>query len=84
MDKKRLKIALAVLDAVRSTFPETNEFIDSTSKEECEKERITVDELIFYKFRSKAISLDKHFCFRFRFGTTALIFLFIDVERLGK
>ena len=35
--KKPTKIALAVLDAVRSTFPETNEFIDSTLKEECEK-----------------------------------------------
>ena len=40
MDKKRLKVALAVLNAVRSTFPETNEFIDSTLKEECEKERM--------------------------------------------
>ena len=47
MDKKRLKIALAVLDAVRSTFPETNEFIDSTLKEECEKEEITADDIIF-------------------------------------
>ena len=37
MDKKRLKVALAVLNAVRSTFPETNEFIDSTLKEECER-----------------------------------------------
>ena len=35
--KKRLKIALAVLNAARSTFPETNEFIDSFLKEECEK-----------------------------------------------
>ena len=41
MDKKRLKIALAVLNAVRSTFPETNQFTDSTLKEECEKERMT-------------------------------------------
>ena len=48
--KKRLKIILAVLNAVRSTFPETNEFIDSTLKEECGKERMTVDEVIFYKF----------------------------------
>ena len=37
MNKKRLKIALAVLDAVRITFLETNEFIDSTLKEEWEK-----------------------------------------------
>ena len=56
MIKKRLKIALAVLDAVGSTFPETNEFIDSTLKEECEKERMTADEVIFYKFKSKKLA----------------------------
>ena len=38
MDEKQLKIVLSVLDAVRSTFPETNESIDSTLKEECEKD----------------------------------------------
>ena len=37
MAKKRPKIALAVLDAVRNRFPKTQEFIDSTLKEECEK-----------------------------------------------
>ena len=37
-------------------FPETNEFIDSTLKEECEKERITADEVIFYKFKSKKLA----------------------------
>ena len=42
----RQKIALSVLDAVRNRFPETNEFIDNTLTEECEKERITVDEVI--------------------------------------
>ena len=46
MDKKWLKIALSVLDTVRNRFPETNEFIDSTLKGECEKEKITADELI--------------------------------------
>ena len=50
---KRLKIALSVLYAVRNRFSETNEFIDSTLKEECEKERMTADEVIFYKFKSK-------------------------------
>ena len=39
MDKKRL-------NAVRSTFPETNEFIDSTLKEECEKENMNADKVI--------------------------------------
>ena len=37
MDKKRLNIALSVLDTVRSTFPKTNKFTDSSLKEECEK-----------------------------------------------
>ena len=45
--QKRLKIALVGLDAVRSEFLETNEFIDSALKEECEKEKMTVDEVIF-------------------------------------
>ena len=56
MNKKRLKIALAVLDAVRITFLETNEFIDSTLKEECEKEKMTADKVIFYKFKSKELA----------------------------
>ena len=47
MDKKQLKIALAVLDAVRGKFPETQEFINSTLKEECEKKKMTADEAIF-------------------------------------
>ena len=48
MNKKRLKIALAVLDTVKSKFPETQEFIDSTLKEECERERMTADEVIVF------------------------------------
>ena len=48
MDKKRLKIALAILDAVKSRFPETQEFIDSTLKEKCQKEGMTADEVIFF------------------------------------
>ena len=34
-------------------FLKKNEFIDSTLKEECEKERITADEVTFYKFKNK-------------------------------
>ena len=45
MDKKRLKIASSVLDAVRNRYSETNEFIDSTLKEECEEEKMTADEV---------------------------------------
>ena len=71
------------MDAARSTFPETNEFIDSSLKEECEKEKITTDEVIFLLLNlQKKISLDKRFCFRF--GTIVIIFLFIDLERLDR
>ena len=30
MDKKRLKVALVVLNAIKSKFPETQEFIENT------------------------------------------------------
>ena len=53
MDKKRLKIALAVLNAVKSKFPEIQEFIENTLREECEREKMTADEVTFYKFRGK-------------------------------
>ena len=35
------------MDAVRSEFLETNEFMDSALKEENKKEKITADEVIF-------------------------------------
>ena len=79
MDKKRPNIAL-VLNAVKSRFPETQEFIDSTLKEECEREKMTADEVIFLLLNlQKEISLDKHFCFRF--GTIVIIFF---VYRCGN
>ena len=56
MDRKRWNIALSVLDGVRNRFLETNEYIGSTLKEECEKEKITADEVIFYKLKSKKLA----------------------------
>ena len=41
------EIGLAVLDAARGRFAETQEFIDSTLKEECVKEKMTADEVSF-------------------------------------
>ena len=81
MDKKRLKIALAVLDAAESRFPETQEFIDSTLKEECEREKITADEVIFYKFRSKKLAWINIFVLDLYYSD---YFLFVDVERCGR
>ena len=47
MDKKRLKVALTVLDAVKTKYPETKQFVDNTMEDECQKEKISVDEVIF-------------------------------------
>ena len=70
-----------MLDAVRGRFPETQEFIDSTLKEECEKERMTADEVIFYKVESK-----KLVCINILVLDLVLkcLFLFIDVERVDR
>ena len=35
------------MDAVKSRFPKTQKFIDSTLKEECEKENMNADQIIF-------------------------------------
>ena len=81
MDKKRLKVVLVVLDAVKSRFSESQEFIDNTLQEECEKEKITADEVIFYKFRSKELAWINIFVLDLYYSD---YFLFIDVERCGR
>ena len=48
MEKKRLKVALAVLDAVKVKFPETKRFIDDIMEDECQKEKISAEEVIFF------------------------------------
>ena len=48
MDKKRLKVALAVLEAVKIKFPEIKQFTDNTMEDECEKEKISEDEVTFF------------------------------------
>ena len=47
MEKNRLKVALVVLNAVKTKYPETKQFIDDTMEEECQKEKISADEVIF-------------------------------------
>ena len=81
MDRKWLKVALVVLDAVKSRFLETKEFIDDTLKDEFEKEKITADEIIFYKFRSKELAWKNIFVLDLYYSD---YFLFIDVERCNR
>ena len=59
MDKKRLRVALKVLQEVTIKFPNTKQFIDDTVEEGYQKEKITTDEVIFNKSRSK----EKHCLF---------------------
>ena len=64
MDKKRLRIALTVLGAVKTKFPETKQFIDNTMEDGCQKEKISADEAIFfYKSRWKELAQKNIFCF---------------------
>ena len=80
--KEYTKVALAILHAVKIKFPETNQFTDDTLKEECEeKKRITADEVIFYKFKSKELAWKDIFVLDLYYSD---YFLFIGVERCGR
>ena len=47
MDKKKLRISLKVLVAVKERFPDTKNFIDNIMEEQCQEEKISVEEVIF-------------------------------------
>ena len=47
MDKKRLNITLKILGAVKEHFPDTKNFIEDMKDEQCQKEKISVEEVIF-------------------------------------
>ena len=71
MDKKPLRVALNILKEVTVKFPNTKKFIDNAMEEECQKERITADEVIFYKSRSKELA-QKNFFFCFTLSMLTL------------
>ena len=48
MDKKRLRVALTVLEAVKTEYSETKKFIENLMDEECQKENISADEVILF------------------------------------
>ena len=73
-----------MIDAVRNRFPETQEFIDSTLKEECEKQGMTADDVIFYKFKSKKLVWINIFVLDLDLVLKCLFFLFIDVKRCSR
>ena len=48
MDKRRLKLALKVLDEVKVQFPETKQFIEKCIEQECLKENIPAETVMFF------------------------------------
>ena len=48
MDKRRLRVALKVLDEVRVRFPDTKKFIEDCIEHECLKQNISSDEVIVF------------------------------------
>ena len=64
MDKKRLRVALTVLEAVKTEYLETKKFIENLMDEEYQKENISaVEVFFFYKSRSKQLAQKNIFCF---------------------
>ena len=47
MNKKKTRISLKVLEAVKERLPDTKNFIDDMMEEQCQKEKISVEEVIF-------------------------------------
>ena len=47
MDKNRLRVVLTELEAVKTNYPETKQFIDNTMEKEYQKEKISADEVTF-------------------------------------
>ena len=52
-DKEKLRIILKVLEAVKENFPGTKSFIDDMMEEQCQKEKISVEEVIFLQFQKQ-------------------------------
>ena len=60
IDKKRLRVPLKVLKTVKTKYPETKNLKD----EECQKEKISVEEVTFFTSLEATSQLRKtSFCF---------------------
>ena len=56
MDKKKLRISLKVLEAVKERFPDTKNFIDNMMERQCQEEKISVEEVIFLQVKKQKVS----------------------------
>ena len=49
MDKNRLRVVLTELEAVKTKYSETKQFIENTMEKEYQKEKISADKVTFLK-----------------------------------
>ena len=61
MGKRRLRVALKVLDEVKVQFLETKQFTEECIEQECLKENISADEVIFFRSLEAKTQLRKTF-----------------------
>ena len=57
-----MRVALKILDAVKTQFPDTKQFIEDSIDQQCLKENISADEVIFFT-SLEAKSSEKYFLF---------------------
>ena len=48
---------------MKEHFPDTKNFIEDMVDEQCRKEKISVEEVIFLQAYKQKVSLEKHFLF---------------------
>ena len=65
MNKKRVKVALEVLDAVKTRYLDIKQFTDNTMETKCQKEKISANELIFLQAQEQTVGSEKNFCINF-------------------
>ena len=63
MDKKRLRVALKVLESGKTKYLETKQFIEILINEGCQKEKISADKVIFLPVQKETVGSEKHFLF---------------------
>ena len=61
MDKRWLRVALKVLNAVKTQFPDTKQFIKDSIDQECLKENISADEVFFLQVQKQRVTSEKAF-----------------------
>ena len=61
IDKPRVKINLKILDDIKAEFRGTKKYIEKRLEEECSKENISMDEVIFFLHtRKQRVSTEKN------------------------